>query len=75
MDVAVLADSANVKYVSSFVVPYWTGWIGMYRGQRSFSCAMEMTFTFCMIYYKIKRTCRQKRERRYGTEKKLQKKR
>ncbi len=26
----------------------------MYRGQRSFSCAMEMTFTFCMIYYKIK---------------------
>ena len=28
MDVAVLADSANVKYVSSFVVPYWTGWIG-----------------------------------------------
>lgn len=28
MDVAVLTDSANVKYVSSFDVPFWTGWMG-----------------------------------------------
>lgn len=28
MDLAILTNSANVKYVSGFDVPYWTGWMG-----------------------------------------------